>query len=134
MNSHAKEAGELIRVIADTMQYPTSNDYWGGGTPWLVLGPEHAGILHRAGLSKPELKRRLWEASGMAAARMARIDLERTRIARAAELGDVGAQTSLPVSPRPEDIGIVVAGGPGTHSVYVPSFGITRAVTRAITD
>jgi hypothetical protein len=38
----------------------------------------------------------------------------------------------LPVSVRPEEIGILVAGGPGTHSVYVPSFGDSRAVTRVV--
>ena len=35
----------------------------------------------------------------------------------------------VPISPRPDDIGIIVAGGPGTHSVYIPTFGQTRAVT-----
>ena len=34
---------------------------------------------------------------------------------------------------RAEDIAIIVAGGPGTHSVYVPTFGQTRAVSRRIT-
>ena len=29
---------------------------------------------------------------------------------------------------------IVVAGGTGKHSMYLPTFGGTRAVTRAITD
>ena len=28
---------------------------------------------------------------------------------------------------------VIVAGGPGTHSVYVPCFGNSRAVTREIT-
>ena len=37
-----------------------------------------------------------------------------------------------PPATAPEDIGLVVAGGPGTHSVYVPSFGETRAVTQSI--
>jgi len=31
-----------------------------------------------------------------------------------------------------ELIGLVVAGGPGTHSVYVPGYGVARSVTRAI--
>jgi hypothetical protein len=33
---------------------------------------------------------------------------------------------------RPEQISPVVAGAAETHSVYVPSFGDTRAVTREI--
>lgn len=132
MNTHAKDAGDLLRVFADTMMHATSNDYWVGGEPWLVLAPEHVDILNRDGLNKSEFKRRLWEQSKMAAGRMAAKDLERTQVARSAELGKIGPDTMLPISPKPEDIGIVVAGGPGTHSVYIPSFGDTRAVTREI--
>jgi hypothetical protein len=63
---------------------------------------------------------------------MAPKDLDRTRLSRGNELGPIDEATMLPVSVRPEEIGIVVAGGPGTHSVYVPSFGDTRAVTRVV--
>jgi hypothetical protein len=38
----------------------------------------------------------------------------------------------VPISLVPADIGIVVAGGPGTHSIYVPSFGQTWAISRRI--
>ena len=61
---------------------------------------------------------------------MATKDLYRTRASRKDELGDIGLDTMLPIAPRPEDICLLVAGGPGTHSVYAASFGNTRAVTR----
>jgi len=134
MNTHAKDATDLLRVIADTMIHPTSNDYWIGGEPWIVLSPEHAHILHREGLTKADVKRELWERSKMAAGRMSAKDLSRTRVARTAELGPINEETLLPISTSPELIGIIVAGGPGTHSVYVPSFGDTRSVTRAVQD
>ena len=35
-------------------------------------------------------------------------------------------------APRVEDIGIIVAGGPGTHSIYVPVGNNSRSVTREI--
>jgi len=132
MNTHAKDADDLIRALADSMAFAASNDYWIGGQPWLILSPEHAQVLHGAGLNKAAVRRRLWESSKMPAGRMARKDLDRTRISRRVELGDIDSATLLPVSAAPEDIGLLVAGGPGTHSVYVPSFGETRAVTRAI--
>ncbi len=132
MNTHAKDADDVLRVIADTMAHPTSNDYWISGEPWLVLSPEHAHILRQAGLSKAQVKRALWEKSKMRAGRMAAKDLARTQIARRAELGEIGPDTLLPIAPAPEHIGLIVAGGPGTHSVYVPSFGDTRSVTREI--
>jgi len=132
MNTHAKDAGDMLRVFADTMMHATSNDYWTGGEPWLMLSPEHADVLKGDGLTKSEFKRRLWEGSKMAACRMAAKDLERTQVARSAELGKIGPDTLLPISIQPQDIGIVVAGGPGAHSVYIPSFGDTRAVTREV--
>jgi len=132
MNTHAKEASELVRVIAETMVHPPSNEYVHGGEPWLLLSPEHAEVCKRGGLSKTALKRALWERSKMPASRLSAKELERARASRTAELGELTATSLLPIAPRPEDIQILVAGGPGTHSVYIPCFGNTRAVTRAI--
>ena len=132
MNSHSKDADELLRVIAETLIHPPSNEYTHGGEPWLVIGPEHAEILQRGGFDKAEVKRRLWEGSKMPAGRMAAKDLIRARDSRTDELGEIGPDTLLPISKRPEEIGIVVAGGPGTHSVYVPCFGNSLAVTREV--
>jgi hypothetical protein len=132
LNSHAKDADDLLKVIADSMRFPTSNDYHFGGEPWIVMSPEHADIMKRAGLSKSDVKRRLWEQSKMAASRYAAKDYMRAQHTRGPELGEITPDTLLPISKDPADIGIVVAGGPGTHSVYVPTFGHTRAVTRAI--
>ncbi|HXF67981.1 MAG TPA: hypothetical protein VNK67_14955 [Burkholderiales bacterium] len=132
MNTHTKEPEELLRVIAETMQHPPSNEYCYGSEPWLILSPEHAEILKAGGLGKSEVKRRLWELTRMPARRMTAKDLERVRAARAKELGEIGPDTLLPIAQQPEDIRILVAGGPGTHSVYVPCFGNTRSVTREI--
>jgi hypothetical protein len=33
---------------------------------------------------------------------------------------------------KPEDLIVIVAGGAGKHSQYVPTFGNTRAVTRVL--
>ncbi|HVO89903.1 MAG TPA: hypothetical protein VMV45_15285 [Casimicrobiaceae bacterium] len=131
MNSHSKDADELIRAFGETMVHPPSNEYTHGGEPWIVIGPEHAEILHRAGYGKNDVKAKLWDASRMSAGRMAMRDFERAVQSRRAELGEITRETMLPIAPAPGDIGIVVAGGPGTHSVYVPCFGNSRAVTRA---
>jgi hypothetical protein len=134
MNTHTKDAAELIRAIAETMQHPPSNEYCHGGEPWLILSPEHVEILKAAGMSKADVKRELWDGSKLPAGRMTQKDLLRVHASRAQELGAVRPDTLLPISPRPEDIWIVVAGGPGTHSVYVPCFGNSRAVTRRIAE
>lgn len=132
LNSHAKDADDLLKALAGSLPFPTSNDYHFGGEPWIVISPEHVEILQRAGLRKTDVKYRLWEQSKMPAKRQAAKDSIRVQHTRGPELGDIGPETLLPISPRPEDIGIIIAGGPGTHSVYVPTFGQTRAATRAI--
>ena len=134
MNTHTKDAAELLRVIAETMQHPPSNEYCYGSEPWLILSPEHAEILRAGGFAKSEVKRRLWELSRMAAGRMTEKDLLRVKASRGKELGEIRPDTLLTISHRPDDIRLIVAGGPGTHSVYVPCFGNTRAVTREVPD
>ncbi len=132
MHSYAKNADDLLRVIADTFAHGPSNEYVHGGEPWLVLSPEHAETLHRAGHSKANVKRRLWELSKMAASRMAPEELGRAQASRTAALGPIGPDTLLTIAPEPAGIMILVAGGPGAHSIYVPSFGNTRSVTREV--
>jgi len=132
MNTHSKDAPELVRIIAETLIHPASNDYVYGGEPWLLLSPEHAEVFRRGGFGKADVKRALWEASRMAASRFSATELQRVRDSRSQELGDITPETQIPVSPHPENVQILVAGGPGTHSVYIPSFGITRSVTRLI--
>ena len=132
MNSHAKDAKDLLRVIADSMTFPTSNDYHFAGEPWVVISPEHAEVLKRGGLSKADVKKQLWEQSKMSASRFAAKDYDRARHTRGGELGRFTRDTAVPISRSPDDVGIIVAGGPGTHSVYVPTFGQTRAVSRRV--
>ena len=133
MNIHSKNASEILRSIADAMAHGPSNDYWCGGEPWIVISPEHAQILAQSGFSKSDVKHRLWETSKMAGARMADKDFERTRRSRRDELGDITPETLLSITPAASGIGILVAGGEGTHSVYVPGFGNSRSVTREVT-
>lgn len=132
MNTHAKDADELARVIAETMIHPPSNEYVHGGEPWFILGGEHAEIFRRAGWDKVRVKRELWQRSKMAVGCLSVKEVDRAMASRTTELGTLKPDTLLPISPRPEDIQLIVAGGPGTHSVYVPCFGNSRAVTRLV--
>jgi hypothetical protein len=111
------------------MIHPPSNEYTHGGEPWLILGPEHAEVLHRAGLSKADVKRELWLRSRMAAGRMTDRDRARVLDSRKDEFEQVEPDTLLTIATQAEDIQLIVAGGPGTHSVYVPCFGNSRAVS-----
>jgi len=133
MNTHAKDANDLLRVIGDTMAFPCSSDYVHGGAPWLMLSPEHAHLLKREGLSKLDVKRRLWETSKLSAQRLAAKDFGRVQSGRRDELGELAPDTMLPITVTPEEISILVAGGDGTHSVYLPVSGNSHSATVEIT-
>jgi hypothetical protein len=128
------DADDLLRVFAASMRFPASNDYMFNGEPWLVLCPEHAAVLHRAGYDKEAVRAALWERTRQPFREFSK---------RAAHywvtptwrplLGELTEDTLIPIADTPERIRIVVAGGPSIHSVYVPTFGDTRAVTVPIT-
>ena len=132
MNTHSKQSEEMLRVFAQSMIHPTSNEYCHGGEPWLVLAPEHADILKAGGLTKAQVKLRLWELSKMPARDLSVKELLRAQASRRDEYGQIGPDTMLSIARDPSDIWFIVAGGPGTHTVYVPCFGNSRAVTQLI--
>ena len=132
MNTYSKDADEMLRLFSDTLPRPTGNDYWHSGNPWIFVSPEHAQVLKAGGLSKADVKRRLWEQSKLRAGRMGVTDLQRTQNRRRLEMGEITPDTMMPICPTPEHFGIIVAGGPGTHSMYIPSYGPVRSVTRII--
>ena len=43
-------------------------------------------------------------------------------------------ETPAPIARDWRDVMVVVAGGAGKHSVFIPTFGSTRSVTRRIAD
>jgi hypothetical protein len=50
----------------------------------------------------------------------------------AATLEAIAGDAGIPWCERPDDLMVIVAGGPGKHSAVVPTFGATRSVTVAI--
>ena len=132
MNTHAKDAADLLRVIAlshglSDQQRLSLRRRAVGDSVARARGSSAARRLVQGGRQA-----RLWEQSKMEAGRFARKDFDRAKHTREKELGEFSAETQVPIAPAPEDIGIIVAGGPGTHSVYVPTFGQTRAVSRKV--
>jgi len=124
----------LLRTIADSMATLGSNHLYLGGESFVVLGPEHAAVLAQAGWSKHDVRIFLYD--------QARKPLTQVKIG-----GMYGPETQrnlwprwldqtneaerVPIARRAEDIAILVAGGAGRHSVYLPGWG-SRSVTRLI--
>jgi hypothetical protein len=103
----------------------------------MVICPEHARIIAGDGLSKNEVKKFVWER---AAYRMKDLPDETfaQRVKRRPDL-HLTRDSVIPLTDKPEDILIVVAGGDGSQSQYIhvwgqstPEGGTTRSVTKAI--
>ena len=86
----------------------------------LVLGPEHAETLHRDGWSIDALRDEVFRRARVHISRVSKENQESYASTGRHPVGD-----HYPMTPKVEDIHIVVAGGPGKHSAYIPSFGGT---------
>lgn len=129
----ADDGEELLWAFARALAYPSSNDYLWAGTPLLVLGPEHADTIVAAGFDRAAAQQFLYEHSAMPAAHITGQNRCSFLIpARIGHYGEIDPDTPVHIADRPEDIILVVAGGAGTHSVYVPTFGDSRAVTERV--
>ncbi|HEV8309469.1 MAG TPA: hypothetical protein VGW35_17550 [Methylomirabilota bacterium] len=135
VNDHVSQrAANLLGVIADTASTLGSNVGWYLTQSQLlvVLGPEHAATIAADGFSRVDVQRYLYEH--------ARRSLRRLRLGGMwgiqdwpAWMATVDDEARLPIVPGPDDILIMVAGGPGKHSAVVPNCCFSRAVSRPVT-
>lgn len=119
----------LLSTVAGSMLSQGSSKL---GETLLVLGPEHATIIARDGWSKSDIRHFLFEN--------ARLPFGRIK-AWGEYLGVsnlwpnwwnvADVQEMVPIVRQPEDILIIVAGGAGTRSMWVP--GVYAPLSRSIT-
>jgi hypothetical protein len=132
VQDHASSsASELLLMISDVMMSVGSNNMSSGGEILVALGPEHARILARDGMSKDDVRTDLF--------RRMRLKLDRVSAGSRAwyrtkrRTFDVAPDvTEIPYLDDPKQILIVVAGGPGLHSLVIPSFGISYSTRESI--
>jgi hypothetical protein len=122
----------LLQTVADTMATLGSNHLYLGGESFLVLGPEHADVLARAGWTKRDVRAFLFEHARKPLVQvkiggMYGPETRRNLWPRWIDHDD--DQTCVPIARRADDIAILVAGGAGRHSVYLPGWG-SRSATR----
>ncbi len=123
INDHASTTGEgILTTIAGTISQVGANSIYCTAPIFVVLGPEHAGTLDRDGWTIPDIQARIHEQS---AVHVSRVSEENQASYAGMERPLVGEH--YPLTPTPEDIHILVAGGPGKHSAYIPPFGFTEA-------
>ncbi|MCP5026380.1 MAG: hypothetical protein GY929_08860 [Actinomycetia bacterium] len=128
INDHASnEADGVLATVAGSLAQMGSNNAYLFGGPVLAFGPEHAAIVAGAGHSKDDVRQYVFD--------QARIP--RWRWAQGGMAGMQGERfpddDAIPPVSDPADLIIVVIGGFGRHSCWMPTFGAsTQAVTRPI--
>lgn len=98
---------------------------------FVVLGPEHAATIADAGWSCEDTQKFLFETA-RAKASVFRRHFQVTQYAD--WLKTLDDDDLMPITEDPQNIRILVAGGPGKHSCVIPSWGMTKSVTVPITD
>jgi hypothetical protein len=135
VNDHVSTtAAGILATVAHTAVTLGSNVGWflSQSQLLIVLGPEHAQTIAADGLGRDDIQRFVYE--------QARLPLSILKLG-----GMWGAQdwpawmmalrdddARPPRVPAPEDVFVVVAGGPGKHSSVVPNCCFSRAVSRRI--
>ncbi len=100
--------------------------------PLLVLSPEHAGTLARDGIGKKDIQQAVFERARIPLTRFARRTVEGLKHRRSRWFAEVGDPRHIGVADRPQDVSVIVAGGAGIHSLFVPTSFSYRPVTRRI--
>ena len=134
INDHESKTAEgILKTIAGTIPTTGQNNAHHASDPFVLFGPEHAATVAREGLSKHDIRRYLYEHAHIPLGRFAIENIERRLRKKFPErYALAGPDTPVTMVQRPEDFNIVVIGGAGKHSAYIPTFGGTRSVTRAL--
>lgn len=126
VDADSADAEGVLTTMAHSMAIAGNlgrNHLLGSGEPLLLVAPEHAEIIARTH-SRRQAQAFLFEH--------ARLPIAALAPSQAARLRETSV-TELTAAACPEDIMLVVLGGPGAKSTYVPTWGGgTRAVTRVV--
>jgi hypothetical protein len=127
-------ARSFLRIVASSIMSPGSSNFRfvTGSDLVICLGPEHAGIVARDGLTKNDIREYLFENARVPHNLINEENLA-ARKKTPAQYGEFGDQP-IPVVLDKQNMLLFVVGGSGLHSTWMPSWGGPkhRAVTRLI--
>ncbi|HSQ05079.1 MAG TPA: UGSC family (seleno)protein, partial [Burkholderiales bacterium] len=134
VNDHESTSAEgILTTFAGTMATTGSNDPCFEAQPVAVFGPEHARTIADGGYSKAEAKRFLQAHAQLPLGKFSKENIDRRfRVRFREKYANAGPDALVPIIQRAQDIIVVVIGGAGKHSAYLPTYGSPRSVTRAL--
>lgn len=122
----SEDAESLLLTIAKTSTSIGSNNAYMPSDLLVALNPEHAQILVRAGWDRKRVQQFIWEH-----ARNRKEDLI-GRGAKAEYPAEWKDWDEFPVTPSPDRIWVVIAGGPGPQSMVAIPWGYCRPVWHTV--
>lgn len=132
LDSASQSAEELLTMFAKAVTVIHNNVFF-PGQPTFVIGPEHAQLIAQDGYGKEEVKAFLFEHARVPIEGFSPAIISELRKRRPGWFERQKGVVTIPIADTPEDIVLVVAGGPGRHSAFLPTFGYqTKAVTYPI--
>jgi hypothetical protein len=133
VNDHGSSDGEsVLNSIAQTMATVGNNNLYVGGDHFVVFGPEHAQAVAQSGFSREDVQRYLYEH--------ARVSVDRISAQKLEELTSWGGYANqleawggrIPLARGAELLRVLVAGGAGKHSCWIPTFAVGYSQSRRI--
>ncbi len=126
------DAEGLLKTFVSALSVIGTNNIYFGGDPVLLISPEHADTLSKGGFKKRDVKEYLFNTAGAPIERFSRDNVERVLMKRRPHLFEKEMPTSIRPTDKPDDLIVLVVGGPGKHSAFVPTFGVNQSVTGII--
>jgi hypothetical protein len=125
--------GEMLTGLCDTMAAVGNNNVHASGQTMVVLNPRVANEFAAAGWSKNDVRAHLWENGRRSVAKIRSLGATHAgfretqhvagRILNRYNPRHLGPEAMIPVTDRPEDIHIIVAGGKSYFSAILPGWG-----------
>jgi hypothetical protein len=122
-------AEKVLNTLVHAIPREGYKNLYSGGEPLIIFGPEQAAILGAAGLTKNDVKRIVFDRTRVPLALLSPETVTLMRGRRQQWFSSQIETDAVPIADRPEDVQIIVAGGAGNHTVFVPTWGDTRCVT-----
>ena len=134
INDHeSTTAGGLLTTIAGAIAQTGQNNVYYPSELLVLLSPEHAHTIAADGYTKDDVKKAIYEQARIPLSRFSRENRER-RLWRFMPKRYLNRplDTLVAVVQQWQDVVVIVTGGAGKHSMYVPTTGSARSISTPV--
>lgn len=124
----------MLTTLVNTLPGAGTRHFQEFGEPLIVLGPQHARIVAKGGYSKADVKRFIYEHARLPVSKHSQENFEKVcQVTAPKWYCNLAPEALIPIAESRDDIVVVVSGGPGSHSLFIPQQVYVRSVTKAVT-